>query len=83
MSGDIIIAKVKPVRSSQFYDLIVDCPGFIRSAPSGIGICQAAQCVTHGIQVWANAETHMIEIITHIDNNRQLIGSQVLGKAVS
>ena len=49
-------------------------PGFVCLPPSGFSVGHVAESVQNGIDVRANTQTEMVEIIPGIDRNNEVSG---------
>jgi alpha-tubulin suppressor-like RCC1 family protein len=67
----IAIAETKPVLATQRLDAVHERPGLIAPAPAGGGVVEVGQCVGQRVDVGADAEAKMLEIVTGVGDNRQ------------
>jgi hypothetical protein len=67
----VAIAEAKPGRTAKLAQGLQSLKGLLSPPPSGGGIGHTGQCIAHRIQVRANIEAEVLEIIPGIDDYRQ------------
>ena len=80
MHRQITIAELKPVFAAQAFDLLHKSPRFAGAAPAELLIVYTGQRIHHRVEVGANGKAHVLEIVTGVDDDGQLIGRQHCGQ---
>ena len=78
MHGEIAVAQVKPGFAAETRQGTHEGWRISGAAPAGFKIGEARQGVTQGINVWANSEAEMLEIVPHIGSNGKFRGWEVV-----
>src|SRR5687768_12983097 len=73
MCTQVLIAQPKPGRSAKSCCILDYIPRFVNSAPACVRVCHACQCITDCIQIGANIQAIMLEVVTGIDNDREVL----------
>ncbi len=82
MDRQVHVAELEPVRPAQLRDLGHRPPAFPTAPPAPLPIDPAGQPIHDGIEVGADRQPEVNEIITRIADDRQLIGGQDGGQSL-
>jgi hypothetical protein len=83
VSTQVTIPQPEPAWTAEAADSLDGVPRLVATPPAGGGIGKARQGIANRVQVRADVQTQMLEIIAHIDDNSQAFRRQALGEAVS
>lgn len=78
MQRQIAITKAEPRLAAQFRESLHELPCFTGPAPASRLIAETRKCVQHGIEVGADMEANMVEIVADVHNNSQSITQNML-----
>ena len=79
--GQIAIAKLKPGLAPQLAQRTHHLPCFLRPPPSPLRISDAAERIKYSVEIGRDVEPEMLEVISGVDDHRQLLGIERAIKA--
>ena len=82
VQGDVAIAQLEPGIDLELTPLRLHPPGFVRPAPSLLRVGDAGERIQHGVQVRADRQSPMLEIVAGIDDDGKRTGCENLLQSV-
>ena len=71
MEGQVLVAQPEPRLPAQALHLGQHVPGFAGAAPARLGVVDAGQPVEHGVDVRADGEAPVLEVVARVDDDGQ------------
>jgi hypothetical protein len=73
MQGKVAIAEPEPGLRSKRFEHPHERPGLVPAPPTQLDIVEPAQGVENGVNIGANAQAQVVEVITGIDDDGQSV----------
>ena len=74
MKGEVLVAEQEPTVSTETFHVLNEIPAFLRASPSPLGIAEVSERIKNSVDVRANPQTQMFEIVTDVDDDRRRPG---------
>jgi len=82
VGGQVKVAEAEPGGPAQLLDLFDGTPRFAITAPAGVGVGDAGQRVGDGVNVGANCEAEVLEVVAGVDDDGEVAGRKDLRQTV-
>ncbi len=82
VGAQVAVAQAEPVRTTQRGEALQGVKGLIRPAPAGLGVGNARQGITHRVQVGADDQAEVLEIIAAVDHYRERFRRQAARQTI-
>ena len=76
MEGEVLVAEAEPVLAAEAFHFGEDGPGFAGAAPAGVGVVDAGEAVEDGVDVGADGEAPVFEVVAGVDDDGERGGGQ-------
>ena len=76
MEGEVLVAESEPIFAAEALGLGEHVPGFVGAAPAGLGVVDGGQAVEDGVDVGADGEAPVLEVVAGVDDDGQVAGGQ-------
>jgi len=74
MKGEVLVAEPEPIVAAEPFHVLDEIPAFLRASPTPLLIAEVSERVKNGVDVGANPQAQMFEIITDVDDDRRRPG---------
>src|SRR5467141_598623 len=74
MKGEVLVAEPEPIVAAEPFHVLDEIPAFLRASPTPLQIAEVSERVKNGVDVGANPQAQMFEIITDVDDDRRRPG---------
>ncbi len=82
MQRDIAVPQLKPRIDTPLAPLLLNIPGLVCAAPSLVRVGHAGERIQHRIEIRANRQASVLEVIAGVDNELQSTRRQTLLQSV-
>ncbi len=76
VQGEIPVAEAEPGRAAEFSERLHERPGLVATAPAEFEVGNSGERVERGVEVRADPEPQMIEVIATVDDDAQAVRGQ-------
>ncbi len=76
VKGEVLVAEAEPVLAAEAFHFGEHVPSFAGAAPAGVGVVDGGQAVEDGVDVGADCEAPVLEVIAGVDDDGQSAGGQ-------
>jgi hypothetical protein len=81
--SQVAVAELKPGLAAQLRQHLHEVPGFVGTSPAQLRVVQTGKRVHDGIEVGTDGEAQVLEVVTDIHHDRELVGAGDLDQSLA
>src|SRR5713101_1866051 len=71
MKGEVLVAEQEPVVSAEQLYSLDEIPAFRGASPSALGIAEVSERIENGVDIRADPQAQMFEVVADVDDDRR------------